>query len=223
MTQGVTTLLGRGDEIAAADLAELSAAAPERIAVAIRTQQWAEANPDAPNLCNNPGFEETKADGPTPEGVDWVSTDAPPAWSKWVIDDGTIDQLEWESTGGHDGARCVRIAGIRNGCFIQAVPVEPGEVCYASAWVKTTPSNEFKVNLGVRWQDPNGAWTADASDRFAITTGGPDAWRKLSVVVTVPEGAGFAVILPGTVDQKPDDAVWYDDIRFIKLPDGALD
>lgn len=223
LMQGVTTLLGRSDEIAAADLATLCAAAPDRVARAIRAQQWADANPDAPNLCENPGFEETTADGPPPEGVDWVSTDAPPGWSKWVIDDGTIQQLEWERDGGHDGPRCVKVASVRNGCFIQAIPVTPGEVCCASAWVKTTESVEFQVSLGVRWQDPDGAWTAEGSDRFTITTGGPEGWRKLSVVATVPDGAGFAVLLPGAVDQKPDDAVWYDDFRFIKLPDNALD
>ncbi len=223
LTQGVVTLLGQGTELTPEEIEALCAAAPDRVARAIRAQLWAEANPDAPNLCGNPGFESTVVDGPTPNGVDWVSTDAPAGWSKWVIDDGTIDQLEWEATGGHDGPRCVKVAGVRNGCFIQAIPVQPGEVCCASAWVRMTESVEFKVSLGVRWQDSDGAWTAESSDRFTIATGGREGWRKLSVVATVPDEAGFAVLLPGALDQKPGDAVWYDDVRFTKVPDNALD
>jgi hypothetical protein len=40
-------------------------------------------------------------------------------------------------------------------------------------------------------------------------------------VVTVPEEAGYAVLLPGAVDQQATDAVWFDDLRFVKLPDEA--
>ena len=149
------------------DLAALCAKAPESVALAIRTQQWAETHPDAPNLCNNPGFEETKAGGPPPEGIEWVSTDAP------------------------------------------------------AAWVRTARPEQSQAKLGVRWKDPKGAWNANVSDRFAIAPAGLEGWRKLSVVVTVPDEAGYAVLLAGAVDQQASDAVWFDDLRFVKLPDEA--
>ena len=221
LTQGVSSLLSRREELTPEDLAALCARAPEPIALAIRAQQWAEAHPDAPNLCNNPGFEETKPGGPPPEGIDWVSTDAPAAWSKWAIDAGTIGQLTWEAAGGRSAPRCVKIAGLRNGCFIQVLPVRPGEVYCASAWVRTARPEQSQAKLVVRWKDPKGAWTANASDRSAIAPAGLEGWRKLSVVVTVPDEAGYAVLLPGAVDQQPSDAIWFDDLRFVRLPDEA--
>jgi hypothetical protein len=221
LTQGIGSLLGRGEDLTPEEVAALSAKAPEPVALAIRTQQWAETHPDAPNLCKNPGFEETKAGSPPPEGIDWVSTDAPPAWSKWSIDAGTIDQLTWEATGGRAEPRCVKISGVRNGCFIQVIPVKPGEVHYASAWVRTPPTGQSQAKLGVRWRDPEGGWTAEPFDRFAVAPAGVKSWRKLWVVVTVPDEAGYAVLLPGAVDQQPPDAVWFDDLRFVKLPDEA--
>lgn len=94
-----------------------------------------------------------------------MSTDVPPGWGKWSIDDAQRGQLEWVDAGGRAEPRCVRITGVRNGCFIQPIPVTPGETYVA------------------------GAWTAEASDVFAAAPSGLDGWRKTSVVVTVPEGA----------------------------------
>jgi len=218
-TQGIGSLFSFGAALPDEDVADLVDRAPESLARALRAHSWVEANPDAPNLCENPGFEGTTTDTPPPEGPDWVSTDVPPGWGKWSIDDGQRDQLEWVAEGGRTGPRCVKITGVDNGCFIQPVLVTPGETYLASAWIRTSRPKQTRVTLSVRWQTSEGAWTAQASDVLAAAPSGLDGWRKTSVVVTVPEGAGRAVLLPGAADQGPEDCVWFDDIRFIRVPD----
>ena len=103
-----------------------SAKAGEYVSFYMRAFTWVTENPDAPNLCPNPGFEPTAGDA-APQGIDWVATNAPPGWSKWSIDR-KPERLTWEREGGRTEPGCARIAGARNACFIGSVPVKPGEL-----------------------------------------------------------------------------------------------
>ncbi|HUS81042.1 MAG TPA: DUF4838 domain-containing protein, partial [Armatimonadota bacterium] len=215
--QAYASLMSRADELEPAKIEELAARAPEHMAYNIRAMRWATTHPEAPNVCANPGFEET-AEGPAPEGLDWVATATPPGWAKWEID-GANERLTWEAAGGRDGPRCVKATGVRNGCFIQSVTVQPGQSWFASIWVRSTGSAQAVPQLVLRWRDADGVWTANEKMLHVAGEGGADRWQQLMLVFTVPEEAGQAVLLPGASDQLPEDTALFDDVRMVRLPD----
>jgi len=217
-TQAYASLMARADEVDPATVEELAAQAPEYLAFTIRAMHWATTHPEAPNACANPGFEEADDGDAAPEGLDWVATDTPPGWSKWEID-GASERLTFEPEGGREGPRCVRITGARNGCFIQPIPVEPGEAWFASIWVRSTGSREAVPQFVLRWRDADGAWVANEKGVQVAGEAGANRWQQLMLVFTVPEGAGQAVLLPGASDQLPEDVAIFDDVRVIRLPD----
>ncbi len=215
--QAFAALIAHGDEVGASAIEDLVARAPQGLGFTVRAMHWATTHPDAPNACVNPGFEEA-GDGEAPAGLDWVATNTPPGWSKWEID-GAYEGLTWEAEGGRSGPRCVRISGARDGCFIQPIPVTPGERWFVSIWARSTGSREQSPRLLVRWRDAEGAWTANEAGLHVDGEGGADRWQQLMVVATVPDGAGQAVLLPAATGQGPGDVVIFDDARAVRLPD----
>lgn len=210
-------LMGRTEEIGAEAIDDLVARAPEEAGLTIRAMHWAITHPDEPNSCVNPGFEDTD-EGEAPEGLDWVATNTPPGWSKWEID-GAYAGMTWEAEGGRSGPRCVRISGVRDGCFIQPIPVTPGERWFFSIWTHSTGSSLQTPRLVLRWRDAQGAWTANEAGLHVDGEGGADHWQRLTIVSVVPDGAAQAVLLPAAKDQLPGDAVIFDDASVMKLPD----
>ncbi|MCD6360375.1 MAG: DUF4838 domain-containing protein [Armatimonadetes bacterium] len=220
--QAYASLMSRADELPAGRIERLAARAPEHLAFNIRAMHWATTHPEAPNLCANPGFEQTDGEEAPPEGMDWVTTDVPRGWSKWEID-GRPELLTWEQTGGRDDPRCVKVTGSRNGCFIQSVPVEPGEAYFARIWVRSTGSSEAVPQFVIRWRDADGKWTRNEKMLHVQAEGGADRWQELILVFIVPDGAAQAVLLPGAKDQRPGDATIFDDARMVKLPEDSAD
>ena len=90
---------------------------------------------------------------------------------------------------------------------------------YASIWARSTGSAEQEVSFYLKWRDADGQWTRHDAGQQALGQGGVDRWHLLSVVVEVPEEAAHAILLPGAIDQQPDDVVVFDDARVIRLPD----
>ncbi len=217
LAQGLSTMQSRTDEIDPARVAKIADEASESVSFHMRAFVWIAANPDAPNECTNPDFEPTDVDA-APEGIDWVATNAPPGWSKWSIDR-KPERLTWEREGGRTGPGCGQIAGASNACFIGAIPVTPGELCYASIWMKSTGSAEQDPTFYLKWQNADGQWTNNEAGQLASGHGGADRWQLLAVVSEVPEDAAYAILLPGAIDQQPEDVTAYDDARFIRLPD----
>ena len=209
-------LLVRGDRIDRERLTQVAGAASERVARQFAAIAWIIDHPDAENLCPNPGFEETTGDAP--EGVDWVSTNSPPGWSKWSIENRT-DRLTWEQEGGRSGPRCGMIAGARLATFIGRIPVQPGERYYTSIWAKSTGSAEQIPRLEIKWQAAEGGWVRDDANQAVGGAGGTGEWQLLSAIVDVPEGAGQLIILPRAANQQEGDVVLLDDARIIRLPD----
>ncbi len=217
LTQGLSAMQSRADEMDPARLAQMVAGASDGVSFHLRTLVWVAENPDAPNLGTNPGFEPAEVDA-APEGIEWVATNAPPGWSKWSIDR-KPERLTWEREGGRTEPGCARLTGARNACFVGSIPVKPGELCYASIWVKSVGSAEQDNSFYLKWQNADGQWTQAAAGQVASGQGGADRWQMLAVVSEVPEDAAYAILLAGAIDQQPDDTATYDDVRFIRLPE----
>ena len=214
--QAYAALMARAEEVGPEKMAEFIARAPDEVGFTIRAMHWAVTHPNAPNACANAGFEEM-GEGEAPKGLDWIASDTPPGWSKWEID-GAYEGLTWEPEGGRSGPRCVRIAGARDGCFIQPIVVSPGERWFVSVWALSSGSDAQTPRLVLRWRDADGAWTANEAGLHVDGDGGADRWQQLLLVSTVPEGAAQAVLLPAAKDQRPADVVVFDDARAVRLP-----
>ncbi|MBT3378387.1 MAG: DUF4838 domain-containing protein [Lentisphaerae bacterium] len=213
---GVGALLALGHQMSAERLDELAAAGGDRIAKQLRAVVWVRENPTAPNLCPNPGFEETA--GEAPEGVDWITAGTPPKWSTWSIaaDPG---RLSWERSGGRGDSHCAMIRGAQLSTFIATFPVTPGECYHVSVWVRSTGSEAQIPKLAVKWQKAEGGWVCPEENVDVSGSGGAGDWQPLSSVVEVPEGAGQLLIMPRVRDQQPDDVVRFDDASIVRLPD----
>ncbi|MEA3403528.1 MAG: DUF4838 domain-containing protein [Armatimonadota bacterium] len=214
--RALATLYSRGGEELGERLQRIAAEADESVAGQFRALAWIIDNPGAPNLCPNPGFEETEGDAP--EGVDWVTANAPPGWSKWSIESRT-DRITWEQEGGRTEPRCGRISGARLSTFIASIPVQPGERYYTCIWVRSTGSDQQSPRLAIKWQAAEGGWVRADSAVTVSGEGGAGRWQLLGVVVEVPEGAGRLIMLPRAADQQEGDVVLFDDARVIRLPD----
>ena len=194
------------------------------LAAEFRGHLWVAEHPRAANLCRNPGFEDAQSAGPAPKGIDWVATQCPPGWSKWALERPSRDRMTWEAKAGRRGSRCVRTQGAKNACFIQTSPVKPGERYYASVAVRAKCSPDAKSQLRVQWKDAEGKWIWSSLPRVAQAQGSTDRargrgpWRGLSLVFTVPEGVGQAVLLLTVLDQQAEDATWFDDVRVVRVP-----
>ncbi|MCK5803986.1 MAG: DUF4838 domain-containing protein [Lentisphaeria bacterium] len=186
----------------------------------LRGMAWARKHPAAPNLCDNPGFEAAKSDAKKPEGVNWVATDTPPAWSKWALQRETEKRMTWESGAGRNGSRCIKIVGGKDACFIHVVPTSPGERYHVSVWARSVASEKARTRLVVQWKDADGAWVWSKPRRMAVVPRKTRDWRNISLVFTVPEGVGQAVILLCAKDQEARDETFFDDLRLVKLPTG---
>ncbi len=209
-------LLTHGEQIDLERLRRLAGAAGDEVGRRLAAIAWVIDHPDAENLCPNPGFEETA--GNAPEGVDWVTADSPPGWSKWSIENRT-DRLTWEQEGGRTGPRCGKITGARLATFIARIPVRSGEGYYVSIWAKSTGSTEQVPRLEIKWQAPEGGWVRADVNEAVAGEGGTGEWQLLSAVVEVPEEAGQLIVLPRAADQQEGDVVLLDDARIIRLPD----
>jgi len=214
--QGVAALCSRADEVSLERLQRIAESASGEMSRQFEAIAWIVANPDAGNLCPNPDFEETAGDAP--EGVDWVTTGSPPGWSKWSIE-GRTERLTWEQEGGRTGPRCARIAGAKLSTFITHIPVQPGELCYTSIWVRSSGSDEQSPRLAIKWQAAEGGWVRADANVTVSGEGGSGLWQLLSAIVEVPEGAGQLIMLPRAADQQEGDAVLFDDARIVRLPE----
>jgi len=217
--QAMSVLMQNADRLSAERLSACIASLDSPgLSRKLRAMRWVRRHPDAENLLRNAGFEETKGDARAPQGVDWVSSDAPPGWSKWALEPGNVSRLRWRADGGRTGSRCVSHEGVKNACFIQAIPVKPGQVYAASAWARTEGSPEASVGLYIQWQDAKGAWASPAPRRLTEVAGGKSDWRRIVNIYVIPEGVARAVHLLRARNQAPGDLAVFDDVRVVRIP-----
>ncbi len=133
----------------------------------------------------------------------------------------------WQKTGsegvfavdtgvGRTAGGSARAAGTKNGCFIQAHDVRPGERYAVRCHVKT--EGEGTAWMRVRWQTPESRWTAENKDRMIHAPEPRGEWAELFDVVEVPQGVGRLLVLLLVADQPTDkDVAWFDDVALHRL------
>ena len=219
VSSGLVALLERSGPRGEAELRQLAGCFPSTtLGAELTGRLWVREHPEGRNLMVNAGFEQTAAVGTGAEGAGWVTTNTPPAWSKWALRPETYPGLTWEQEGGRGEPRCVRIVGARNACFIQVHGVEPGQQYLVSTWARPGRSESSKAGLFVQWKDSAGAWASSAPRRAISVQGGEPRWRQISLVFTVPAGVAQAVILLRAEEQEAGDETRFDDVRLVRIP-----
>jgi len=168
----------------------------------------------------NPGFED-KAAGAAPVGPDWTSEGCPPGWGSWIRG-GTKAELRWVASPVHGGQRAVMLKGAEGAaCYLMDAKGQPGDVYLCTVYARGKVSQPQRVGLTIKWRDPKGGWFDGASN---LSVPLPQAeladWTPLSLMFTMPQGAGSAVIMLVGEDMQPEDAAWFDDcsVKQLKLP-----
>jgi len=175
-----------------------------------------EQSGDLANLARNGRFEAETAKGF--EGSDEKHRQGgPPAgWHTWQ-EERSQGSFTWDRQQGAGGPGSARAAGVLGGCFIQSYPAMPGER-YAVRAVRRI-QGAGTAAIRVRWQTPQGVWTAESLDQLAFADGPADQWSEMFTVVKTPEEVGRLVLLLGVQNQRSEaDAAWYDDVEVYRLP-----
>jgi hypothetical protein len=177
------------------------------------------------NLVTNGDFAPPRSEPaakPAQEPATKVATDVhtkksilPAGWSPWQ-NENSHGTFAWDGDVGAVAKGSARLAGIKDGCYVQRVKAEPGK-WFAVEAVRRLQGRGEAV-LVVRWQTAEEKWIHETLDVDLISTEPRDAWAKMFGVVRVPEGAGNLVILLLARDQaSPDDVAWFDDVRVYAL------
>jgi Domain of unknown function (DUF4838) len=172
------------------------------------------------NMLKNPGFEQAGVNTAKAE-QDWDTAGAPPEWSSWH--NGSREGVRFfQVTGkGRDGSTAAAVENAESGCYLQSIPVKPGEryVCAVHARAQSA-DGLVGAGLSVRWQNAAGKWhdRRDLEPEMSVAVSGK-RWHRLSLVATVPEGAGNLVLMLRASGQDDGAAVLYDD-AVVSLLDG---
>ncbi len=165
----------------------------------------------------NPGFEETAADA-VRQGPDWISENCPPGWGSWVRD-GTKAELRWVANPVRGGKRAVMLKGAEGAaCYLVTVPGEPGDAFLCTVYARGKVAHPERVTLTVKWHDTKGQWFGEALNQaVAFPRSEVTNWVPMCLLVTVPQGAGSAIVMLAGGDMKPDDVVYFDDCTVQQL------
>ncbi|MDO4584757.1 MAG: hypothetical protein Q4D62_11715 [Planctomycetia bacterium] len=155
------------------------------------------ADPQKQNLLKNADFSQKR-----PEG------NLPAEWGFWQHEKTSFGKAQWDGSVGEGSASFEKVM---DGCYIQSLPVQPGERYLLHARVKTTGSATAKV--AASWQTAEGQWTRwDATQTF-VPADSSQEWSDIYGLITVPESAAKMVILPSVSQQYSEkDGCWYDSI-----------
>ena len=169
-----------------------------------------------PNLLQNGDFGAEKLTlGGQP--LVWKEGGPPVGWSAWQAD-GSKGTFLWDRQTGAGGPGSVKLAGVANGCLLQAIVVQPGQRYAVQARCRRT--GQGQVHLRIRWQTPESRWTREDQDALAYPADqSGSAWTELFTVVEVPEGVGKLLVLLSAQGQKStDDVAWFDDVLVVRIP-----
>jgi len=173
------------------------------------------------NLARNGDFGAASAVSLDGKPENYRENGPPAGWGAWQ-EEKSHGTFTWDKAANGGGALgAARAANVGGGCFIQSFRVRPGERYPVGALCRTAGRGEARIR--VRWQTPDGHWTAEMQDRLMFPEPpdqpGPDAWSTLFGVVEVPEGVGRLVILLGVAGQRsPEDVAWFDRVELYQLP-----
>jgi hypothetical protein len=169
----------------------------------------------------NPGFEDQAA-GAAPVGPDWSSEGSPPGWGSWIRG-GTKAELRWVASPVHGGKRAVMIKGAEgSACYLMDAKGQPGDIYLCTVYAQGKVSDPERVSLTIKWRDPKGAWFDGAPNQgVPLPRAELKDWTPLSVMFTMPQGAGSAVIMLVGENMEPEDVVWFDDCSVKQLQGSA--
>jgi hypothetical protein len=171
----------------------------------------------SPNLVQNGGFEDAARNEQRPE-QDWKTEGAPAGWSTWSRDS-KADLKVLPGKGCHESAAAT-ISNAGSACFLQNIPVNPGERYVCIAWTKLEPENLLtNAKLVVRFRQKGGGWYARQDAEPLVTAlEGQGGWQLLALVAKIPEGVGTLVVMLTANDQAEGATALFDDVALYKLP-----
>ena len=173
------------------------------------------------NIAVNPSFEEQQ---PSEEEADpqlnWQALNAP-GWGQWVRP-GTRGRVGVATDVAHSGRNSLVVTGVEAACGIYTQHATPGERYRVSCWARTSVRPEAGRErtggtLTMKWQTADGKWLSAIPERRVALPAGTTDWTRLRGLVTIPEGVGRLIILPGADDQAPEEQTWFDDLCLEKL------
>jgi len=139
----------------------------------------------------------------------------PDGWGAWQAE-ASKGAFTWDPETGAAAKGAGRAVGVADGCFIQGVPVEPGQRYAVRAVCRL--QGEGDANLTIRWQTSEQRWTCQGRDRTVLPYGPREGWTEMLGAVEVPEGAGRLVVLLGVKGQEGEaDVAWFDDAAVYRL------
>jgi len=139
----------------------------------------------------------------------------PDGWGAWQSKE-SKGAFTWDPKTGAAAEGAGRAAGVADGCFIQSIPVEPGQR-YAVRAVRRLRGRGDAM-LRVRWQTAESQWTAQGHDQVVLPDGPPGDWAEMLGAAEVPEGAGRLVVLLLVRGQRSEkDVAWFDDAAVYRL------
>lgn len=131
------------------------------------------------NTMINPGFESDEE-----------------SWYNWN-DQATSGIVTTEYKYSGEKAACRQIEGLGQGCYGQQIPVNPGEMVKASAWVMSPDSKALsggaEAFVRLEFWGSNGPLSSGHKESEHIR--GAAAWKKLEISGKVPAGATEARVL----------------------------
>jgi hypothetical protein len=164
----------------------------------------------------NGGMEDAATGKPAPEGIDWQTEDMPGGWANWLRP-GTPGQLVWTTKKAHQGKASLCATGAAASCFLQSIPVSPGEQYLCSAYALGKVSESSKVELFVQWQDKDAKWFQAPPSSCRLSAGETGDWERLQTLFTVPPGVARAIVCLTVYDQAEGDTVYFDDVSCLRL------
>lgn len=110
-------------------------------------------------------------------------------------------------------------AARNSACYLQSVRAKPRERCLVVCRLRMDPADQpSSPFLSVRFRDARGSWhKREDLESLVQIVPGVACWQPVMTLVTVPEGAGELVVLPGAQGQRPTDRVLYDDAAVYRL------
>ncbi|NQT52967.1 hypothetical protein HQ576_12995, partial [bacterium] len=121
---------------------------------------------------------------------------------------------------GQGRSAAASIAAAASACYLQTVKARPGETYLCICWVKRGAAElHCGGKLTVRLRDERGGWhkRRDLEPSVTMVEAQP-GWQPLAVLVTVPEGAGSLIVMPGASHQAEGAQAIFDNVALYRLP-----
>jgi hypothetical protein len=136
----------------------------------------------------------------------------PAEWNTWQ-DEGSKGRFVFDSAVGGGSAKATQV---KNGCYLQSHPAQPGETYAIEAECRTTGASA--PGVVIRWQRADGSWVRWDADATFTFSGSLDGWSQAFGAVTVPDNAGKLVILLKVEHQLGDgDRCWFDNVGLYRI------